>query len=126
DDVVDPVQLEPGDCFPLPRGRPFRLASDPSLMSVDAATLFATTKNGTIASFNGGGDCFIVGAHFALAGNHTIILLAALPPGRILRKNRTNGASLLFGSDDPWAARASHRQQGWQSRRLWSARHRRC
>ena len=49
-------------------------------MSVDAATLFAITKNGTIASFNGGGDCFIVGAHFAPAGNHAIILLGALPP----------------------------------------------
>jgi len=67
------MQLKPGDCFLLPRGGPFRLASELSLASVDAATLFATTKNGTIASLNGGGDCFIVGAHFALAGNHAII-----------------------------------------------------
>jgi len=41
DDVADPVQLKPGDSFLLPRGKPLRLASDLSLPSVDAATLFA-------------------------------------------------------------------------------------
>src|SRR5215472_11388487 len=60
DDVADPVQLMPGDCFLVPRGQPFCLGSDLSLASVDAATLFATTENGTIVSLNGGGDCFIV------------------------------------------------------------------
>src|SRR5262249_29613593 len=80
DDVADPVQLKPEDCFLLLRGGLFGWPSDLSWASVDAATLFATTKNGTIASLNGGGDCFIVGAHFALAGNHAIILLGALPP----------------------------------------------
>jgi len=60
------------------------------LASVDAATLFATTENGTIVSLNGGGDCFIVSAHFALAGNHAIILLGTLPPVvRLETKERT-------------------------------------
>ena len=35
--VADAVRLDAGDCFLLPRGRPFRLASDLGLPTVDAA-----------------------------------------------------------------------------------------
>jgi len=86
DGVPDALHLKAGDCFLLPRGRPFRLASDLTLTPVDALTLFANRLNGGIVSFNGGGDCFIVGGHFALAGNHAGILLGMLPPIVHLRK----------------------------------------
>ena len=41
DGVAEPVRLTMGDCFLLPRGRPFRLASDLALEPVDFMTLDA-------------------------------------------------------------------------------------
>ena len=78
--VPDPVRLKSGDCFLLPSGRPFRLASDLTLTPVDAYTLFQLPLNGAIRSINGGGDCFSVGGHFDFTGKHAEILLGVLPP----------------------------------------------
>jgi AraC-like DNA-binding protein len=78
--VPDPVRLNEGDCFLLPSGRPFRLATDLTLTPTDATTLFAAGRNGSIGTFNGGGNCFIAGGHFAFAGNPAAILLGVLPP----------------------------------------------
>ncbi len=80
DGVPDALYLQPGDCFLLPRGVTFRLASDLTLTPVDASALFATPLNGRIAKWNGGGDCFGVGGHFTLGGNQARILLEELPP----------------------------------------------
>jgi AraC-like DNA-binding protein len=78
--VREPVQLTAGDCFLLPRGWPFRLASDLSLPSVDALTLLSTQqKKGGMVSINGGGHCTIVGAHFILSEHQAAILLEVLP-----------------------------------------------
>lgn len=38
--VPDAVRLETGDCFLLPSGRPFRLATDLTLTPIDAYTFF--------------------------------------------------------------------------------------
>jgi AraC-like DNA-binding protein len=79
--VRDPVHLSAGDCFLLPRGRSFRLASDLTLPAVDALTMHATQqKNGGMLTINGGGDCVTVGAHFILSHHHAGILLGVLPP----------------------------------------------
>jgi AraC-like DNA-binding protein len=79
--VPDPVQLKAGDCFLLPLGFPFQLASDLTVPPVDALTIIrAASKNGSIASFNGGGNFFIAGGHFALTGSHAGVLQAMLPP----------------------------------------------
>jgi AraC-like DNA-binding protein len=83
--LPDAVRVKSGDCFLLPHGRPFRLASDLALTPVDAHTLFQFPLNGTIRSINGGGDCFGVGGHFALTGNADI-LLGVLPPIVHIRK----------------------------------------
>jgi hypothetical protein len=56
--VADAVRLEAGDCFLLPSGRPFRLASDLTLTPIDARAIFAAGRNGSIFSFNGGGFPF--------------------------------------------------------------------
>ena len=81
DGVPDPVRLEAGDCFILPKGWPFRLASDLTLEPVDALILIrSATKQGGIALINGGGGCCIVGGHFAFAGKHAGMLLGVLPP----------------------------------------------
>jgi AraC-like DNA-binding protein len=95
DGVSAPVQLKAGDCFLLPRGRSFRLASDLSLPPVDALA-FRAAKNGSINgstnAFNGDAVCCIVGGHFALAGNHAGILLEGLPPIVHLQKESDKAA----------------------------------
>jgi AraC-like DNA-binding protein/mannose-6-phosphate isomerase-like protein (cupin superfamily) len=78
--VSEPVHVKAGDCLLLPRGRPFRMASDLALPPVDAMTLFHSTWNEEIAVWNGGGDYFGVGGHFLLTGRHARILLEELPP----------------------------------------------
>jgi AraC-like DNA-binding protein len=84
--VPDAMHIKAGDCFLLPGGRPFRLASDLSLTPVDARTIFSIAGDGRIGTHNGGGDCFIVGGHFAFAGSHASILLEVLPPIVHIRK----------------------------------------
>ena len=90
--VPEPVRLAAGDCFLLPRGRPFCLASDLTLTPVDAYTFFQLPLNGAIHTVNGGGDCFGVGGHFALTGKHADILLGALPPIVHIRKESDKAA----------------------------------
>lgn len=93
--VPDPRRLETGDCFLLPHGRPFRLASDMAVAPVDAATVFSGARGGGIVTHNGGGDFFLVSSRFALGddrggdnlgGNHAGILLRMLPPIVHIRK----------------------------------------
>src|SRR5271170_7951991 len=84
--VPDPVRLRTGDCFLLPRGWPFRLASDLTLTPIDATTIFQAKPNGSVSSYNGGGECSIVGGHFILDGDHAEILLGMLPPIVHIRK----------------------------------------
>jgi AraC-like DNA-binding protein len=90
--VPEAVHLKAGDCFLLPRGWPFRLASDLTLTPVDALTIFKVARNGGLTSYNGGGDCFMVGGHFALTGNHAGILLGLLPPIVHIRKESDKAA----------------------------------
>ena len=90
--VPDAVRLDTGDCFLLPSGRPFRLASDMDLPPVDARTIFPPARSGGIVSYNGGGDFFLVSSRFALAGNHAGILLRMLPPIVLIRQERDQAA----------------------------------
>lgn len=86
EDVPDAVHLQAGDCFLLPSGLSFRLASDLTLPPVDARTLFSAPLNGGVVSHNHGGDCFFVGGYFVLTGDHASILLGMLPPIVHIRK----------------------------------------
>jgi AraC-like DNA-binding protein len=85
--VPDPVRVGTGDCFLLPRGWPFRVASDLALTPIDALTIYPTERDGGITSHNGGGDFFGVGGHFALTGSHAGVLLGMLPPIVHIRKD---------------------------------------
>ena len=75
-----PTRLKTGDYFILPRGLPFRLASDLAATPIEARSIFASPSNGALRRINGGGDCMIAGGHFALDGNHAGLLLSVLPP----------------------------------------------
>jgi AraC-like DNA-binding protein len=78
--VSEELRLRKGDCFVLPSGRPFRLASNLALPPVDASTIFPPARAGGIVSLNGGGDFFLVGSRFAVSGDHAGILTGMLPP----------------------------------------------
>jgi AraC-like DNA-binding protein len=86
DGVPEPVRLTEGDCFLLPRGRPFRLTTDPALPSLDALSVLTTGRLvGSISTINGGGDATIVGGHFTFTGNAGM-LLEVLPAIVHIRK----------------------------------------
>jgi len=61
DGVPDAVRLETGDCFLLPLGRAFRIASDLTLTPTDFKSIMVAPLQGGIFTYNGGGDCFGVG-----------------------------------------------------------------
>ena len=84
--VPDAVHLTAGDCVLLPRGLPFRLASDLTVTPVDFRKVFSMKGDGRIGVFNGGGDSFIIGGHFAFIENHADILLGMLSPIVHIRK----------------------------------------
>ncbi len=86
DGVPDAVRVETGDCFLLPLGRAFRIASDLTLTPIDFKTIIATPLRGGVATYNGGGDCFGVGGVFGLSGDHAGMLLGMLPPIVHIRK----------------------------------------
>ncbi|MFE0757679.1 AraC family transcriptional regulator [Inquilinus sp. NPDC058860] len=90
--VPDPVRLKAGDCFVLPSGRPFRLASDMALTPVDAGTVFPPARDGGVVTVNGGGGFFLVGSRFAVSGDHAGILLGMLPPIVHIRKEAEQAA----------------------------------
>ncbi|HBT11742.1 AraC family transcriptional regulator [Erwinia persicina] len=76
---TDPVRLSAGDCFLLPTGRPFVMASDLSHPATDWAVVFAGPRAGGVIRHNGGGDCLMTGSRFFLDDPHATILLTMLP-----------------------------------------------
>lgn len=80
DSVPGAVHLRAGDCFVLPSGRPFRLASDLNIQPVDAGHIFQQSQDGGTVSCNGGHDFFLTGSRFAVSGPDATTLLAMLPP----------------------------------------------
>ena len=75
-----PIPLEPGDCFLLPAGRPFRMASGPDVPPLPAQEVFSDARRGGVAQVCTGDDFFCVSSRFALEGRHAGLLLSLLPP----------------------------------------------
>ena len=90
--VPDALRLEAGDCFLLPGGRSFRLASDLTLTPTDSRAVFTPVREEGVVLLNGGGDFFLVGSRFALTGNHAGVLLGMLPPVVHIRKESEQAA----------------------------------
>jgi AraC-like DNA-binding protein len=80
DGVSNPVLLTAGDCYLLPPGPPFCLATDLSIKPVDFRRLLEAGELDTALSSGEAGDCRIVGGHFLLTGDHADMLLGSLPP----------------------------------------------
>ena len=78
--VDEPVFLREGDCFLLPQGLPFRIASDLSLPPDDWRRHFLGAEEGAVVKLNDGADVTVLGSHFSLAGRQAEMLLGMLPP----------------------------------------------
>jgi AraC-like DNA-binding protein len=92
DDMPGPVLLNAGDCFVLPRGLPFRLATDLSLEPVHYTVAIARLGMSDEAPGVTEGARYIAGGHFALTGSHAEMLLQSLPPIVHIRRESDKAA----------------------------------
>ena len=76
----EPLLIRKGDCFLLPHGRPFRVASDPALPPDDWKRHFIGSADGTLVKLNNRQGITVLGGHFQLAGPHAEMLIGMLPP----------------------------------------------
>ncbi len=76
---ADPLLLREGDCFLLPSGKPFALATDKSARPVEFQTLLAALDKGLPGLKTGEPACSLAGGHFVLDGNPADLLLGFLP-----------------------------------------------
>ena len=90
--VTDPVLLTAGDCYLLPPGPPFCLATDLSVKPVDFGLLRIAGGFGVDISRSEDGVCYLVGGHFQLTGGHADMLLGSLPPIVHIRKESDKAA----------------------------------
>jgi AraC-like DNA-binding protein len=90
--VPEPVLLHAGDCFLLPRGLPFRLATDLLLEPVHYTVAFARLGVRSEAPGVTEGARYIAGGHFALTGGHAKMLLDSLPPIVHIRRESDKSA----------------------------------
>jgi AraC-like DNA-binding protein len=80
DGVPDAVLLKAGDCFLLPHGKSFSLATDLSHPPMDWETYLVKVRKGIPAPSKDGDSCYMVGGYFTLDGGHAAMLLNSLAP----------------------------------------------
>ena len=91
--VEVPAYLSAGDCFVLPSGRTAIIASDLYTEPKLASTVLDPNRSGEIVTHNGGGEVYLVGSRFEVAGRHADGLLRTLPP--ILQIKNPRGQAKL-------------------------------
>ena len=89
---AEPMTLREGDCFLLPGGLPFSLATDPSARPVAFPELLAALYKGLPGLFEGEPACTLAGGHFLLGGDPADLLLGFLPRVVHLRTDSENAA----------------------------------
>ncbi len=80
DGAPEPVLLRAGDCFLLPRGLPFRLASNPELEAVHYMEAWGRLSNSHHVTELTDGARYMAGGFFGFTGGHAEMLLQSLPP----------------------------------------------
>jgi hypothetical protein len=73
--VPDAVRLKAGDCFILPRGLPFCVATDLSGQRARFIPDLANQTPGDALDYEGTGRAFLLGGHFLLTGSLSITCL---------------------------------------------------
>ncbi len=74
-----PVQLDAGDFFVLPTGRPFTIATDTSVSAEPVERYLSGPLSDRPAIVNGGGDTVIASCRFTVTKTHPSQLIALLP-----------------------------------------------
>jgi AraC-like DNA-binding protein len=90
--VPEPVLIHAGDCFLLPRGFPFRLATDLSLEPVLYTDAFARLGGRSEVPRVTEGARYIAGGHFSLTGGYSEMILHSLPPIVHIRRESDKAA----------------------------------
>ena len=108
--VGEPQELEQGDCFLLPSGRPFVLASDLSQPKMSAETVYAEGCDRT-GICNGGRDFSLVGARFEFSGEQAHALFDSLP-AVVAARESSDQASVLRWSLDRFEREIQERGPG--------------
>jgi AraC-like DNA-binding protein len=92
EDVPEPVLLRAGDCFLLPRGLPFRLATDLSLEPVHFTLAWDRLSKINGVSEIPEGARYMAGGFFAFTGSHAEMILHSLPPIVHIRRESDKAA----------------------------------
>jgi AraC-like DNA-binding protein len=90
--VEDPVLLDAGDCFLLPRGMPFQLTTDLSLEPVHYTLARGRLSKSNEISAIPEGARYIAGGFFGFTGSHAEMLLNSLPPIVHIRRESDKAA----------------------------------
>lgn len=80
-----PLWLGEDDCVILPRGKAFVLSARGVRLGETAETVHSAPAHGDTAQLGGGGDFFMTGARFLLAGQAAKMLMATLPDIIVIR-----------------------------------------
>lgn len=105
-----PLFLEAGDCVLLPNGRRFKMARDLTFRPTHITALSESDWRGGIATLEDGGDTIILGGHFAFSGDHTKMLLGAMPS--VLRLRDEGEKTGLRWSLERMRQELTHRRPG--------------
>lgn len=92
DGVPEPVLLQAGDCFLLPRGLPFRLATDLSLEPVHYTLAWGQLSKTSDVPEVTEGARYIAGGFFGFTGSPAEMLLQSLPPIVHIRRESDKAA----------------------------------
>lgn len=90
--IAESIRLSAGDCYLLPPGPPFRLATDLSVKPVAFTAVRSALTSDIAANAGETSACFLVGGHFLLAGGPAQLLLRSLPPVVHIRKDADKAA----------------------------------
>jgi AraC-like DNA-binding protein len=90
--VPEPVLLHAGDCFLLPRGLPFRLATDLSLEPIHYRLAWPRLSKTNDVPEVSEGTRYIAGGFFGFTGGHAEMLLHSLPPIVHIRRESDKAA----------------------------------
>jgi AraC-like DNA-binding protein len=90
--VPEPVRLEAGDCFVLPRGLPFQLTTDLSLEPVHYTLAWGRLSKTNDVPEVPEGARYIAGGFFGFTGSHAEMLLHLLPPIVHIRRESDKAA----------------------------------
>jgi AraC-like DNA-binding protein len=90
--VAEPVLLNAGDCFLLPRGMPFQLTTDLTLEPVHYTAAWARLNKTQDVPIILEDARYIAGGFFAFTGDHAEMLLHSLPPIVHIRRESDKAA----------------------------------